>query len=120
MCWNECQLLMTMGNYSETKLIFFKIITLSFNFIDCSTLGGFVSLKYLTKKMVSQNYQLDKSIENAMYQQFYRVKKDTALGLISRILETEEFVGVVDDSNHITGVINHLDLLNFISKSVMN
>lgn len=80
-----------------------------------STLNGFVDLKLLTKKVVSQNYQLNDSIEKAIFHKFYRVKEDTILGLASRLLETEGFVAVVDGDNHIIGAISHLKLLNFIA-----
>lgn len=65
--------------------------------------------------MVSQNYRLTDSIEKALFKQFRREKLDTSLGLVSRILETDEFVAVVDDADHCIGVITHLDLLTFVS-----
>lgn len=77
---------------------------------------GFIDLKYLTKKVVSQNYQLDDPVKQAIFEKFYRVTEDSSLGLVSRILETEGFVAVVDsNTNRIIGVINHLQLLNFIA-----
>lgn len=82
---------------------------------NCSTLEGFLNLKVLTKKVVSQNYRLTDSIEKAAFKLFQRVKKDTTLGLVSRILEIDEFVAVVDESNHPIGVITHTQLLNFIA-----
>lgn len=78
---------------------------------------GFIDLKYLLKKVVSQNYQLEDTVEHAVFQKFYRVKEESILGLVSRLLETEGFVAVVDGSDHVIGVIDHLQLLNFISKS---
>lgn len=85
-------------------------------FYDFSTYG-FIDLKYLLKKVVSQNYQLEDTVEHAIFQKFYRVKEDSILGLVSKLLETEGFVAVVDGSDHVIGVINHLQLLNFISKT---
>lgn len=76
-------------------------------------LQGFLALKHLTKKIVSQNHQFGSSIEKAVFKQFQRVKNDTILGLVARILETDEFVAVVDDANRCIGVITHLDLLSF-------
>lgn len=80
-----------------------------------SALEGFVNLKHVTKKLVSQNYHLGDSIEKALFKQFRRVQRDTALGLVSRILETDEFVVVVDDADHPLSIITHFDLLSFVA-----
>lgn len=72
-------------------------------------------MKHLTKKVVSQNYQLADSISKAIFKQFQRVKKDTNLGLVSRILETDEFVAVIDEADRPVGVITHLQILDFIA-----
>lgn len=74
-----------------------------------------MNLKYLTKKIVSQNYQLNDSIEKIISNKFYRVTKETNLGLVSRILEIEEFIAVIDETDHPIGVITHIQLLNFIA-----
>lgn len=85
-----------------------------YNFlVKISELQGFLALKHLTKKIVSQNHQFNGSIEKAVFKQFQRVRSDAILGLVARILETDEFVAVVDDVNRCIGVISHLDLLNF-------
>lgn len=76
---------------------------------------GFLYLKYLTKKIVSQNFKLSDSIESAIFKKFYRVTKTDVLGLVSRILEIEDFVAVVDESDRLIGTITHIELLNFIS-----
>ncbi|XP_055298225.1 cystathionine beta-synthase [Sitodiplosis mosellana] len=78
-------------------------------------LEGFLALKHLTKKVVSQNYQLANPIDKALFKQFRRVAKDTVLGLVSRILETDEFAAVVDEADRPIGVVTHLDWLNFIT-----
>lgn len=65
--------------------------------------------------MVSQNYQISDSIEKAVFKQFRREKNETSLGLISRILETDDFVAIVDDNDKCIGVITPLDLLTFVS-----
>lgn len=108
-------------------MAFFTIFHFSLNY---SKLEGFLNLKHLTKKVVSQNYQLSDSIGRAVFKQFRVVTKDTVLGLVSRILETDEFVAVVDEApDRQVSVITHLDLLDFIandsaktaeSKSVLN
>lgn len=80
-----------------------------------STLEGFLNLKHLTKKVVSQNFRLADPIKKAVFKQFQRVTKDTVLGLVSRILETDEFVAVVDETDRPIGVLTHLQLLDFIA-----
>lgn len=76
---------------------------------------GFLNLKHVTKKLVSQNYHLGDSIEKALFKQFRRVSRDTVLGLVARILETDEFVVVVDDADRPLSTITHFDLLNFVA-----
>lgn len=76
---------------------------------------GFLSLKHLTKKVVSQNYQLTDPIDKIIFKQFQRVTEHTNLGLVSRILEIDEFVAVVNGTGRPIGVITHMQLLEFIS-----
>lgn len=89
----------------------FQIITIGF-----SSFEGVLNLKYLTKKIVSQNHRLNElSIEKVIFRKFYRVTKGTILGLVSRILEIEEFVAVIDEMDRPIGIITHIQLLNFIA-----
>lgn len=76
---------------------------------------GFLALKHLTKKIVSQNYKLADPIDKALFKQFRRVAKDAVLGLVSRILETDEFVVIVDETDRPISTVTHLDWLNFIA-----
>lgn len=78
-------------------------------------LEGFLALKHLTKKIVSQNYQLNDPIEKALFKQFRRVTQDAVLGLVSRILETDEFVVVVDEADRPISIVTHFDWLNFVA-----
>lgn len=78
---------------------------------------GFLSLKHLTKKVVSQNYQLTEPIDKIIFKLFQRVTEDTILGLVSRILEIDEFVAVVNGMGRSIGVITHMQLLEFISSA---
>lgn len=90
---------------------------------NSSELVGFLSLKHLTKKVVSQNYKLSDPIDKAIFKQFQRVTEHTTLGLVSRILEIDEFVAIVNATGRPIGVITHMQLLEFISsgmKSVEN
>lgn len=75
-----------------------------------------MALKHLTRKLVSQNYRMSDAIEKALFKQFRRESNDTSLGMISRILELDEFVAIVDDEDHCTGVVRHLDLLSFTAQ----
>lgn len=79
------------------------------------TLAGFLNLKDLTKKIVSQNYALNQSIGEVIFKQFHSVTVTSTLGFVARILETNDFVAVVDNENRCTGVITHFNLLNFIA-----
>lgn len=79
---------------------------------------GFLSLKHLTKKVVSQNYKLTDPIDGAIFKQFRRVTENTILGLVSRILEVDEFVAVINATGCPIGVITHMQLLDFISSGM--
>lgn len=79
------------------------------------TLDGFLNLKDLTKKVVSQNLKLHESIRKAIFKAFRSVTETSTLGLVARILEIDEFVAVLDNANHCTGVITQFNLLNFIA-----
>lgn len=46
---------------------------------------------------------------------FRRITKDTVLGLVSRILEIDEFVAVVDENDRLVSIITHFDLLSFVA-----
>lgn len=74
-----------------------------------------MNLKHLTTKIVSQNFQLNDPIEKIIFKQFQRVTIDTGLSLASRILETDEFVAVIDENNRPVSVFTHLQLLSFIA-----
>lgn len=83
--------------------------------VHSSELVGFLSLKHLTKKVVSQNYQLTDPIDKIIFKQFQRVTEHMNLGLVSRILEIDEFVAVVNDTGRAIGTVTHMQLLEFIS-----
>lgn len=82
--------------------------------IRFSSFEGILYLKHLTKKIVSQNYRLNEFIEKVIFRKFYRVTQGTHLSLVSRILEIEEFVVVVNEMDRPIGIITHIQLLNFI------
>lgn len=76
-------------------------------------------MPHLTTKVVSQGFPLTENVEKAMFKKFQKVTGDMTLGFVSRILETDEFVVVVDGEYHCTAVITHLNLLSFISKGAV-
>lgn len=71
-----------------------------------------VTLADLTTKMVSQNLQLDATVNTIAFKQFTKVQKTTHLGLVSRILEKDEFLTIEDD---VDKIVSRIDLLDFIS-----
>lgn len=79
---------------------------------DGGVLKGVLTLAHLTKKVVSMNLQLSSPVETAIFKQFRKVKSDTILGLVSRILEIDEFA-IVGETNE---MITRMDLLSFMSK----
>lgn len=72
-------------------------------------------MKYLTKKIVSHNFPLTKQIEGCVLEQFRRVSIFSNLGLVSRMLEIEDYVVVEDDAKRVVGIITHSHLLDFIA-----
>lgn len=79
--------------------------------VDDDKLLGSVSLAHLTKKVVSQNLQLDEPVTKALFKQFRTVPADTPLGLVARILETDQFL--VIDGTWVT--VERSDLLVYIA-----
>lgn len=79
---------------------------------------GFLNLKHLTKKVVSQNYKLTDSIDKIIFKQYRCVNEDTIMGLASRILEIDEFLAVKNISGGLVGIITHMQLLDFISSGM--
>lgn len=102
-------------HFERIEKIFFKQ-----NSFISRKLVGVLTLKHLTKKVVTHNFCLSNPVQNAIekviLRQFQTAKKDTQLGWAARILEKDEFVAVVDSSDHCIGFITHLDLLSFIAE----
>lgn len=66
-----------------------------------------------------QNVQLNDPIGKAIFKKFERVTENTVLGLVARILEIDEFVGVVDETDRLIGAITHIQLLDFIASGAI-
>lgn len=62
----------------------------------CRILVGMVTLTNLMSTIVKGKIQPNDPVNGAMMKQFSRVTKESSLGLISRILEKDSFVVVVD------------------------
>lgn len=69
-----------------------------------------VTLAILTKKVVSFNLPLTSSVESALYKQFRKVPSNTNLGLVSRILEIDDFLVVEEPLS----IVTRMDVLNFV------
>lgn len=59
------------------------------------------------------NLQLNLPVEKALFKQFRKVPKNTCMGLVSRILEKDNFL-VIEETNDI---VTRMDLLAFITKN---
>lgn len=70
---------------------------------------------YLSRKVFSQNYQPKDTIQNVINRTIQHVSKNTLLGLISKILEIDEFAIFIDESIHPVGVISPEQLIDFIA-----
>lgn len=71
-----------------------------------------ITLALLTKKLVTFNLPLTSTVDAALYKQFRKVPSSTNLGLVSRILEMDDFLIVEEPLS----VVTRLDVLNFVRK----
>jgi len=81
---------------------------------------GALTLENIMPQLVSLNMKDDDIIRSAVYKKYIKVKPDTILGKIGRILEVETFVLIVDEDQAtpvVTGVVTRMDFLKFISKT---
>lgn len=102
-------------SYSKKKIFLHNILQKIISFLH-RNLKGFVYLTHLTQKLVSQNFKLTEPVDKVLFKQFQKVRNDTVLGLIGRILEKDDFVAVLNETGHCKGVINKLDFLTFVAK----
>lgn len=66
------------------------------------------------KKVVSSNFQLTAPIESVIFKQFRKLNSNVTLGLVSRILEVDEFL-VLEDKNN--AIVTRMDFLNFVGSN---
>lgn len=91
------------------------------------TLRGMVRLGNLISQMVSSKVLPTDPVEKALYRQFRKIKSSATLGQLSRILERDQFVVVVElrrvDTSQdamefrdfIVGIVTPIDLLTYIT-----
>lgn len=79
---------------------------------------GMATIPSLLNMLVSSKVQPNDEIKMAIVRQFRKVACNTTLGVLSRILEKESFVLVVDNKNgkeEVNGLLTNIDLLDFIT-----
>lgn len=92
---------------------------------------GMASISYIMNMLMSCKVKENDLITDAIQLQYRAVALTSSLGLLSRILETEPYVLVVEDETNLlpnatikkedlVGVITTLDLLNFITNGKCN
>ncbi|XP_043274434.1 cystathionine beta-synthase [Venturia canescens] len=79
---------------------------------------GLVTLHTLMSRLIAGSVKKSDPATEVIQRQFLKVCRMTTLARLSRILETDAFVVVVDehDHGHFIGLVTQKDLFNFISK----
>lgn len=89
---------------------------------------GMLTVGNMMSQVVRSKVKPSDAVSSVMYKQFKKVRMDTSLGQISRMLDTDHFVVVVHDQRQfegkdsmakkqmIFGLATRIDLLNFITK----
>ncbi|KAK4884436.1 hypothetical protein RN001_000707 [Aquatica leii] len=88
--------------------------------IDNNVLLGVASISYMMNKLMTGKAQFDDPITNAILLQFRKVHLNSSLGLLSRILENEPFVLVVDNDSLMspTATIMKENVIGLLSSSI--
>lgn len=76
---------------------------------------GAVNSATLTTKIVSGNLKLDEPVTRALFKLFRKVEKSASLGLVSRILEKDAFLVVVNEDQTADSVLTQNDFLQFVA-----
>ncbi|XP_025102106.1 cystathionine beta-synthase-like [Pomacea canaliculata] len=95
---------------------------------EAGSILGMVTVGNILAQMVKNKVRPSDPVSKIMYKQFKKVRMDTALGQLSRMLDTDHFVLVVHDQRQycggkgsmekkqmIFGIATRIDLLNFIA-----
>lgn len=77
---------------------------------------GAVTTALLTTKIVTGNMSLEEPVSKALFKLFRKVQKNgTCLGLVSRILEKDAFLVVVNEDETPVTVVTQDDFVNFVA-----
>lgn len=94
---------------------------------EAGTILGMLTVGNMMSQVVRSKVKPSDEVSCVMYKQFKKVRMDTSLGHISRMLDTDHFVVVVHDQRQyegktsmtkrqmIFGLATRIDLLNFIT-----
>jgi len=77
---------------------------------------GIVTLDALLSNLISGTVNRNDCAEKTMIKQFTKITASTTLGKVSRILEKEPYVVVVNDDDTLIGLLSRIDIFNFITK----
>ncbi|KAK3889558.1 hypothetical protein Pcinc_006445 [Petrolisthes cinctipes] len=88
---------------------------------------GVVTLGSLMAKLVAGKIEGSSPVQQSLYSQFRKIKLDTTLGRLSRILDRDHFAlvvhtqrlyveGTVVEKEVCIGIVTHIDLLTYITK----
>ncbi|XP_033229197.1 cystathionine beta-synthase-like [Belonocnema kinseyi] len=80
---------------------------------------GMVTLNEILSDLISGKLQTSDCVEKIMKEEFRKIDLRTPLGLISRILEKENYAVVLDEEkeNRFVGILTQIDLIDFIDNS---
>ncbi|KAJ9574722.1 hypothetical protein L9F63_008092, partial [Diploptera punctata] len=96
---------------------------------EAGVVQGMVTLGNLMTRLVNNKVQPTDSVNKILYRQFRKIKLDTTLGRLSRILAKDHFVLVVhpqrlytnkdsmESRDIIIGIVTPIDLLNYITNT---
>lgn len=96
---------------------------------EAGVVQGMVTLGNLMTRLVNNRVQPTDAVDKVLYRQFRKIKLDTTLGRLSRILAKDHFVLVVhsqrlytnkdsvESRDIIIGIVTPIDLLNYITNT---
>ena len=77
---------------------------------------GVITLDALLSHLISGTVNGTDFAEKIMIKQFTKVTASTTIGKVSRILEKESYVVVVDDHDALIGLVSRNEIFDFITK----
>ncbi|XP_012269452.2 cystathionine beta-synthase [Athalia rosae] len=86
------------------------------------TVLGVITSSRLTSDIISGKVSCTDAAVKVVIKQFRRLRSSDTLGRVSRILEKEGFVVVIDEkpAAHLVGIVTRMDLLNYVTKPHSN